>query len=289
MSETNYNNTDCFNNILREIIENSKKHAKISSNPDDYTDSNDGLLHCGVCHTAKQCKVNNFMAAETTTVNCMCQCETEKYNKEQEHKEYENFIKRKENSKIPSSFFDADFSIIKDEKKKTYGINYAKNFETIGFCGLLLYGDVGTGKSYMAASIANALMGNNKSVRWLSATHITEISSFFNESEYENYLQSIARPDLLIIDDLGAERGTDYALQRVHTLIDYRINSGKPVLITTNLEIKEMMETEDTRKKRTYDRIFKSCFPIAFHGTSFRQKQAKANFDKIQMILSGEV
>lgn len=112
------------------------------------------------------------------------------------------------------------------------------------------------------------------------------MSGFYNEEQYYEYLDNISKPDLLIVDDLGAERGTDYAAERVHALIDYRISAGKPLIITTNLELSEMRETSDIRKKRTYDRIFNACFPIAFRGTSFRQKQARDNFMMMNELLN---
>lgn len=190
---------------------------------------------------------------------------------------------------MPASFWSAEFNVIEDEKKRKNAVNYFRNFDKIGSSGLLLYGDVGTGKSYMAACIANALMEEKLSVRWLQTTQIVEMSGFFNENEYEDYLNSISHPELLIIDDLGAERGTDYAIERVHTLIDYRMSIGKPMIVTTNLELSEMKKTDDVRRKRTYDRIFKSCFPIGFHGASFRQKQARDNFMMMNELLNADV
>ena len=66
---------------------------------------------------------------------------------------------------------------------------------------------------------------------------------------------------LLIIDDLGAERGTDYALEKVYNIIDSRYLSGKPLILTTNMTLKDMQESEDIRYRRIYDRIFEMCFP----------------------------
>lgn len=279
----------CFDAIIGDAVRSSAEYARTHENPDDYVNPENGLIYCGKCHTPKQCVIKHLRTGSDMTVNCICRCEAAVSEEDVLRREAEQLMKRKENSKMPISFWSADFDVIEDEKKRKNAVNYFRNFDKIGSSGLLLYGDVGTGKSYMAACIANALMEEKLSVRWLQATQIVELSGFFNENEYEDYLNSISRPELLIIDDLGAERGTDYAIERVHTLIDYRMSVGKPMIVTTNLELSEMKNTNDIRRKRTYDRIFKSCFPIGFHGTSFRQKQARDNFMMMNELLNEDV
>lgn len=250
----------------------------------DYIDSETGLIYCGLCRTPKQAKV--LLLGDERIMNCICRCESERYKREEEQRRLnERIRKNKENSKIPAMFADASCDRIDDYKKRTYAERYALKFDEIGNNGFLLYGDVGTGKSYFAACIANDLLNKGMSVRWLTSMQIVEMSGFFNKSEYDSYLESIAYPDLLIIDDFGAERGTDYALERMHELVDYRISSCKPVIVTTNFELSDMKETTDLRRKRTFDRIFQCCLPIPFRGVSYRQKQAKVNFDKIRNLL----
>ncbi len=269
--------------VVKKIADNCE--MQYSNNPEtDYTDSETGLIYCGLCCTPKQAKV--ILLGDERIMNCICHCESERYKREEAQKKfYERIRKNKENGKIPAMFADAASDRIDDYKKRTYAQKYALKFDAVGNNGFLLYGDVGTGKSYFAACIANALLNKGMSVRWLTSMQIVEMSGFFNKSEYDSYLESIAYPDLLIIDDLSAERGTDYALERVHELVDYRISSCKPVIVTTNFELAYMKETSDLRRRRTFDRIFQCCLPLGFHGVSYRQKQAKANFDEIRKLL----
>ena len=57
-------------------------------------------------------------------------------------------------------------------------------------------------------------------------------------------------------------------------------------IITTNLELEEMKSATDIRKIRTYDRLFRVCFPIPFHGVSFRKKYARDNFETMNELLN---
>ena len=168
------------------------------------------------------------------------------------------------------------------------GRNYIKNFEDLGRIGLLLYGDVGTGKTYLAACIANTLLNQGVSVKWLTVMQIVERSCFYSKSEYAEYIRSITAPDLLIIDDLGTERGTDFALERVHSLVDTRISANKPMIVTTNIDITDMGNCVDLKKKRTFDRIMPATFAFAMKGTSYRMKQAQKSYETLKDLLLSE-
>lgn len=89
---------------------------------------------------------------------------------------------------------------------------------------------------------------------------------------------------LLILDDFGAERGTDYALENVYNIIDSRYRSGKPIIITTNIALREMQICEDIRYSRIYDRLFEMCYPVKVEGKSWRKKEAVARFDDMKKM-----
>ena len=115
-----------------------------------------------------------------------------------------------------------------------------------------------------------------------------ERSCFYSESEYAEYIRSVTAPDLLIIDDLGAERGTDFALERVHSLVDTRISANKPMIVTTNIDITDMGNCADLKKKRTFDRILPATFAFAIKGTSYRMKQAQKSYKTLKDLLLRE-
>ena len=189
---------------------------------------------------------------------------------------------------MASKFRDANFSgyKVREENQEAYklALNYVKKFREMKEKnqGLLLYGPVGTGKSFTAACIANALMEQNITV---IMTSFVKILQDIGTGDEASYIQILNSASLLIIDDLGAERNTDYALENVYNVIDSRIRTDKPMILTTNLELSEMLQTTDIRYRRVYDRIFETCYPVEMPGKSFRQIEAAQRFNDMKELL----
>ena len=139
--------------------------------------------------------------------------------------------------------------------------------------GLLLWGGVGTGKSFFAGCIANALMEQKVSVR------MTNFASILNDlsnslSGRNDVVDRLCSYPLLIIDDFGIERGTEYALEQVYNIIDARYRSKKPLIVTTNLTLTDLKNPQDVAHARIYDRLLSMCSPICFAGENLRQQAA---------------
>ena len=88
------------------------------------------------------------------------------------------------------------------------------------------------------------------------------------------FLDSLGDYDLLIIDDLGVERNTEYALEQMFSIIDSRYRCNKPLIVTTNLKLDELKHPPDLAHARIYDRILERCAPILFAGKNFREDTA---------------
>lgn len=147
--------------------------------------------------------------------------------------------------------------------------------------GVMFYGDVGTGKSYIAAAIANELMAELHTVVMTSFPNILERALDFDS----NSLDFASRAELLVIDDLGAERSTDFALEQMYKVIDDRYRSKRPVILTTNLSLDHMKKCTDIRYSRIFDRLFEMCYPVELTGLSWRKRSAVRQFDEMKKLL----
>ena len=106
-----------------------------------------------------------------------------------------------------------------------------------------------------------------------------------NDPDNEFLIDRLNSADLVVIDDLGAERGTDFSLEKVYDVIDSRYRSGKPMILTTNLKLSDMQNCTDIRYNRIYDRIFEMCYPVKAIGRSWRKANAVSRFDDMKKIL----
>ena len=144
--------------------------------------------------------------------------------------------------------------------------------------GLVLYGKRGTGKSFHASCIANAVIERGFSCL------VTDIKQVVNlmESSFEKRsgnLERILAPDLLILEDLGAQRSTEYVMEHVYDVIDGRYKAGKPMVITTNFDFRERIlnATADDPWGRVFDRIVEVGFPVKYDGNSRRREIGMKN------------
>lgn len=251
----------------------------------------DGLVYCGKCGSRKQLRVK--FGDKTHVVRCVCKCESKELEEKKKQEEYEEQMRRinrlKEASMMDKKYREVTFDKyeVREENKKVFEMakKYVDRFQDMykKNQGLLLYGPVGTGKSFTAACIGNYLLDNAKPVIMTSFVKILQdIWENGREAEYITILNSAS---LLIVDDLGTERETDYALEKVYNIIDSRVRANKPMIITSNLELNDMMECEDIRKKRIYDRILECCYPMYVGGKSFRMMKAAQRFDEMKDFL----
>ena len=100
------------------------------------------------------------------------------------------------------------------------------------------------------------------------------------------YLASFNYFSLLIIDDLGIERNSEYALEQVYNVVDSRYLSRLPFIITTNLPLAELQAPKDLAHARIYDRVLECCTPICFSGKNYRRDNAAANKTEAARLLN---
>ena len=91
----------------------------------------------------------------------------------------------------------------------------------------------------------------------------------FSEDRSE-FIASFDEYDLLIIDDLGVERSTEYAMEQMFFVIDSRYRSRRPMIITTNLKLSELKNPPDLAHARIYDRILE---PVSYTHLDVYKRQ----------------
>ena len=259
--------------------------------PEDYK-GEDGLLYCGKCHTPKEAyfaEGRNFLGRDRHPAECNCRrTEREKREKEEMEKKHSDEVDRlKRNGFTDPAMrhwtFENDNGKCPQIGKAHF---YVEHWETM--CsenmGYLLWGNVGTGKSYFAGCIANALMEREIPVRMTNFATI--LNDLFKGAEGRNeYIARLCAYPLLILDDFGMERGTEYGLEQIYNVMDSRYCSKKPLIVTTNLTPEQLQHPEDVPHARIYGRLLEMCVPVRFTGGDFRKITAQQKMERLKKLM----
>lgn len=249
----------------------------------------DGLLHCRICGGPRQTVITIFEM--TKTVRCVCSCAKveEAQRKERERREAAD---RRRGICFQGTGM-AGWNFANDDGARPELSNaarrYAENFPQYrkDSKGLLLYGNVGTGKTYLAACIANAVI--DQGYRAIMTNFAQVANKLQSTWEKQEYIDDLCGYDLLILDDLGAERKSEYMQEMVWNIIDARYRAGGPVIVTTNLTPDELAAPADIGYSRIYDRILERCLAVKVDGRSRRRSAAVQNKNEMRRQLGMEV
>lgn len=247
----------------------------------------DGLLHCTKCGGALETIVN--VLGRERKVRCICECMRKERDAFEERAKAEQIDRNRRICFGGSKLMHCTFEKSRETEYIKMAKNYVKNFDQFRQegKGLLLYGVVGTGKSHIAACIANALLSEEKKVLMTNfATIINRLQEGFQGRT--EYIESLNRNALLIIDDLGAERSSEYMQENVFNIIDARYRSGLPMIITTNLTGEQLQNPKEVTYARIYERILEKCHPIEVKGVSIRKQNLKKGFADTEKMLKGD-
>ena len=275
-----------FSEVIDTLVATTEKNNIV--NEGDYYDEK-GLLYCGKCHTAKQVEVT--VLGKVRRPYCLCNCGAEKLEQEEEERRQRD-IKEKIKEMRRSCFSDEAMQSwtfanddLSNEKVTRAMKNYVENFPELmkKGKGLLLYGQCGTGKTYAACEVANALIDKGYSV--LVTNFAKVLNSLQATYEKQDYIDGINSHSLLILDDLGIERDTPFAREQVYNIIDARYRAGLPMIITTNLTMDKIKATQDIDNMRIYDRILERCFPIEVAGENRRRKAIRESYGDMKNLL----
>lgn len=266
--------------MLDGALANMGKDEHIASRPGDFLAA-DGFIHCGVCGKRREFR----LPLNGHLVPVLCDCgKAERARDELAAKRRMQQAQVSElasYSLIDRRFRESTFDAAIRTDENAYALDLARRYcdrwpEMLERnVGLIFYGNPGTGKTYLSACIANELMRQMVPVL---ATSIIKLGSVDAETLDET-LRRMRSADLVVLDDFGSERDTDFMRERVFSVIDSRYANKKPMIITTNIDLADMRKSTDINTMRVYQRIRAMCKVVKLQGASWRSSESQALTD----------
>lgn len=254
-----------------------------------YTDD-DGYIRCSICHERLTRHVELFPDAPPVLVNCVCEhtSSARQYVEREEMRNQE--LAHSTRIRCVTNPEWRDFTFENDNGSHSSLSNVLKSYveNCEGFIernqGLLLYGGVGVGKTYLAASVINALIDKGVPCLMTSLSDVIDktLRQDWSDAEVKAWLSS---KKVIAFDDLGAERDTEYANEKIFTIINSLCGAKKSLIFTTNLTLEELSNPQNKTCARLYDRILGACLPFEIKGQSQRRLKAQAEFEKNKKLL----
>lgn len=255
--------------------------------PGDY--EMDGILICGKCDTPKQVRIR--LLGREAVVACMCKCAEEAYEAEKAERKAQE-LRHRIAIYRQAGFPESDMQRLtfatddgRDPRTKKVMERYVEKFPEFKQSGkgLILFGDCGTGKTFAAACVVNALIDQGRPCLMTNFSRVANtLSGTFDKQEY---LDSLNAYDLIVLDDLGAERSTSYMTEVVYNIIDARYRAGLPMIITTNLSGNDLLHPRDIAEQRVFNRILERCFPLEVRGPDRRQDTIRRDYGPMKRAL----
>lgn len=267
--------------MMEGIIKNAQENQR---KKDSYRDEN-GLLRCHVCGQPLEA----FIKVLDKVMPTACDCDR----REEEARALAERLAEAEQKARDSPFYDPAYNSYVFEQDtspdssasrqcRAYVEHWAE-MEAENF-GLLFSGPLGTGKTYFAAAIVNALRAKGVSTMIVSTSRLINVVR--SSRDPQAAVDDLNKFQLVALDDLGAERDTSYAVEQLENFIDWRSRRGKPLIATTNLLRKDLDAPENIAYSRVFDRVkVMCCRPIILTGPSKRVDQARERAERCKRIL----
>ena len=233
-----------------------------------------GLLYCGKCRTLKQIRLYSSLLKRVLEPYCICKCaqakETAEHNRILRQAKVLNAhhtLSRADCLMLRSTFKEDKYPDCPMSKIAHEYVSRWDSFYRAKNLGLYIYGNVGVGKTFYASCIANEIAhvygGSVKAVSVAKA-----VNDMYSTDDKSGFISELASVDLLILDDFGAQRRTDYSNEILFLIIDERYKAQKPLILTGNLDYSVIKQKRS--RDRVYDRVIDMCIPYRMTGRSKR-------------------
>ena len=240
------------NDILKGNVILSKT---VSTNLSPNTNPSNNMVKCSICHD------RGIILKGDIAYPCGCM-QTRKLENQFRHARISRELMNCRLDKFRFDYYSTEMTDQTHREGAIKALRAAKSF--VDDClhnpyglGILFTGPVGSGKTYLAASIANELIDSNLKVLFIVVPDLLdELRATYKSEVNELDLLDTARTiPILILDDLGAHNYTDWTRNRLYSIVNYRLNEQLPTVITSNLSLDEM---EEYLGVRTTSRIIQS-------------------------------
>ena len=274
-------------------------------------DKND-YIECEYCKNKLYRKTIDWNLYDTKRVmkldyeRCNCK-DAQKYWNEYDMKKLQ-MLEEEKKIQMMQEFANKVDKIIKNSKMSKRNLNYKfENFEvnsnnkkvyhslkeyseklsnSVERKGLILVGNNGVGKTHLACSIANELIKNGIPI--IYGTLINLLAELKNTYDVYNNISEMKiiklyeKVDLLIIDDLGKEKPSEWGLEKLFTIINSRYESNLPVIITTNYDQNSLINRlsingEIETAKSIISRLYEMCYLVKIEDRDHRIKNKKVS------------
>ena len=184
-------------------------------------------------------------------------------------------IGRLEGAHVPQRFYRASFEVPPSATSeiraamatvKSYADNIEINIKRGQ--GLLIYGDVGTGKTTQAVAVLKRALKSGYGAFFIPMVQLVDNLFTMSREERRDFEHRITNVSLLVLDDLGAEQAQAWVTTKIDAIVTARYNNMKPMIITTNIDIESA--GVDKYNMRTIDRLVEMCRVVRFKGKSMR-------------------
>lgn len=136
--------------------------------------------------------------------------------------------------------------------------------------GILILGGIGSGKTHLAAAIANSFICRGIPVLFGTfSEHLEHIREEYDIGGEKKYLSMMKNTPVLVLDDVGKEKKTDWSQQILFDTINYRYEHLLPVIITTNFDTDGLANHVGAA---VWSRLYEMCGGVETHGKDYRQQ-----------------